>query len=258
MRRRLKGQAGMSLVEATIILLVLMMLTGVLAPSIFDYVHDAQLVLVKEDCEAIGVSIARLVRDVGPCLTKGFAPNNCLVATRVDILESLGSDPFLDPLTATIFGGPGAANIALHNWNDGIVGGVLGPNRDTFERQLVWNAPAYPVPGPWQWQFMMPKFGLGWRGAYLEGPIEPDPWGHKFLVNTGFLSVAYNDAGIPGTGQGEQWGGWNYDVFCISAGPNGVIQTPYADDVLIAAGVPRGGTRRGGDDITYTIQGDTR
>ena len=65
---KVEGQTGISLVEATIILLVLMLLTGVLAPSIFDYFRDAQMVKVKEDCEAIGVSVARLVRDVGPCL----------------------------------------------------------------------------------------------------------------------------------------------------------------------------------------------
>ena len=43
--------------EVTIMLLVLM-LTSVLAPAIFDYVKDAQWVKVKEDCEAIAVSVA--------------------------------------------------------------------------------------------------------------------------------------------------------------------------------------------------------
>ena len=36
--RKFKGQKGLSLVEVTIMLLVLMLLTSVLAPSIFDFV----------------------------------------------------------------------------------------------------------------------------------------------------------------------------------------------------------------------------
>ena len=40
--RKFKGQKGLSLVEVTIMLLVLMLLTSVLAPSIFDFVNDAR------------------------------------------------------------------------------------------------------------------------------------------------------------------------------------------------------------------------
>ena len=87
--RGLRHAAGMSLVEATIILLVLMLLTAVLAPSIFDYVHDAQTVKVKEDCEAIGVSVARMVRDVGPCI-RFFGPGPCTVQNRIEVLFSEG------------------------------------------------------------------------------------------------------------------------------------------------------------------------
>ena len=84
--RRLRNRTGLSLVEVTIILLVLMLLTGVLAPSIIDFVRDAQWVKVKEDCEAIGVSVARMMRDVPPCFRLvGTEP--CTVANRVDLLD---------------------------------------------------------------------------------------------------------------------------------------------------------------------------
>ena len=42
MKSRLKSNAGMSLVEATIILMVLAILTAVIAPSAADYVNDAR------------------------------------------------------------------------------------------------------------------------------------------------------------------------------------------------------------------------
>ena len=52
--RSWNSERGMSLVEATIILMVLAILTSVLAPSIGDYVNDARQVKAKEDLEALG------------------------------------------------------------------------------------------------------------------------------------------------------------------------------------------------------------
>ena len=91
MTRRLTGARGLSLVEVTIMLLVLMTLTGVLAPSIMDFVRDAQWVKAKEDCEAIGVSVVRLMRDVGPCF-KFDGTGACTKANRADLLYSDGPD----------------------------------------------------------------------------------------------------------------------------------------------------------------------
>ncbi|MCX6551586.1 MAG: hypothetical protein NTY02_11400, partial [Acidobacteria bacterium] len=85
------NERGLSLVEATIILLSLMVLTGVLAPGVRDYVNDARDVKVKEDCEAIGVSVARLLRDVGPCVRMdGRLP--CVIQNRADLLISEGGE----------------------------------------------------------------------------------------------------------------------------------------------------------------------
>src|SRR5205823_5245010 len=89
MRSRIQQQTGMSLIEATVILMVLGLLTSVLSPSIGDYVNDAKQVKVKEDCEAISTTIARMVRDIGPCLkVNGSAP--CTKSNRVDVLHSEG------------------------------------------------------------------------------------------------------------------------------------------------------------------------
>jgi hypothetical protein len=115
MRRRTAEERGLSLIEVTIMLLVLMLLTGVLAPSIVDFIKDAQWVKVKEDCEAIGLSVARLTRDVGPCLKfNGTGP--CTKANRVDVLYSDGPDVTVTDLSgdATIVypgGGQAAADL---------------------------------------------------------------------------------------------------------------------------------------------------
>ncbi len=89
--KRAGAQHGLSLVEATIILMSLLVLGGVLAPSIKDYIEDAKMVKVKEDCEAIGLSIARLLRDVGPCVKiDGRQP--CTMFNRADLLISEGHE----------------------------------------------------------------------------------------------------------------------------------------------------------------------
>jgi hypothetical protein len=237
----------LSLVEVTIMLLVLMLLTGVLAPSIFDFVNDAKWVKVKEDCEAIGISVARLTRDVGTCLKfNGTRP--CTKYNRVDLLYSDGPDVEQGSLgweAQTDFSDPGIYSGSL-NWDNDDQRG------DSMEHQFIDNGsgPAYLTPADLRtYASGGPYFNLGWRGAYLSPPVAPDPWGHRYLVNTVFLSVALDAP--HGTGEGERSGGWSHDVFCISAGPNGLYETSFS-------GNNTHGVYRKGDDFIYVISGDTR
>jgi hypothetical protein len=245
MKQTLKNERGLSLVEVTIMLLVLMLLTGVLAPSIFDFVNDAKWVKVKEDCEAIGLSVARLTRDVGPCL-KFDASQKCTKDNRVDILYSDGPDVLDDDLLGSgeyFFDGPGTTAMHL-NWRKDDLRG------DSMEDQFVTNMPFYGTPAALgNFNAVGPQFNLGWRGAYLSSPIGPDPWGHRYLVNSVFLAVAVDAEG--GTGEGKKSGGWSNDTFCISAGPNGLYETAFG-------GNGKGGVTREGDDFIYIISGDTR
>lgn len=252
---RFKSQKGMSLVEATIILLVLMLLTSVLAPSIFDYVNDAKDVKVKEDCEAIGTAIARLTRDVGQCLKKNPSlvvanATNCTKANRVDLLYSDGSDPAFNTSASNTFSVPG--NSSTGSW-------VLSSNdnEDTLENHLVKNTPisapvntGYSVPTQASFLNPLPTFGRGWRGAYVSSPVGPDPWGHRYSVNSMFLSPASDATDAAGEGGS----GWTYDTVCISAGRNETLETEYRVE---GSGGFRG-TSRGGDDFIYVIAGSSR
>jgi type II secretory pathway pseudopilin PulG len=246
MTRRLKGQRGMSLVEATIILMVLATLTAVLAPSMGDYVEDARNTKAKEDVEAIGTSIARLTRDTGqPCLQ--VAAGACTLANRVGLLETAGNDPAID----TSAGFATAYTFTVANSIDGAVarnwkasGATNITAVDQADDQFVSNIPAYAGPN-----FTLgggPKSGLGWRGAYLTGPIGGDPWGNRYEANTVFLTVATNSGA--GTGEGQLSGGWSSDVIVISAGSNSTLQTAVGS---------LGGVAKG-DDVTFVLQGSTR
>lgn len=244
--RRVRGQRGLSLVEVTIILLVLMLLTSVLAPSIWDFVHDAQWVKVKEDCEAIGISFSRLVRDVGPCV-RASAATGCTLANRVDTLVSDGAATV--PGLGTAFS---SSYMASTNWATS----PNATNTDSMERQFVLNSPNYATPMalfPTRYP-VGPQFGLGWRGAYLAPPIGPDPWGSRYYVNAGFFAVAItatssSDEGAPGHS-------WERDVVCLSPGPDQVISTPFASPSALTTSMY--GTQRSGDDFVFVISGSSR
>lgn len=239
----IQRQSGMSLVEATIILMVLALLTSALAPSISDYVNDARQVRVKQDCAVIGTSIARLTRDVGRCL-KASAAAGCTKSNRVDILYSDGPDVVAEDLTGNAVPFSSADVQDSLNWDKDDTRG------DSMQRQFVTNGPRYGTPATLgTYSIPGPQFGLGWRGGYIEDPVGADPWGNRYLVNTAFLMVALDASA--GHGEGNRGGGWSQDVFCLSAGSNELFETPFG-------GQGFGGTLRGGDDTIFIVAGDSR
>src|SRR6266545_844366 len=239
----------MSLIEATIILMILFLLTAVMSPAVGDYIEDARHTKGKEDVEAIGLSVVRLQRDVGNCL-KLLATTACTKANRIDILRSTGPDVVAANLgTAATAYADADVDPNPINWDkdqDANVG-------DTMESQFVLNTTAlYPTPAdstPTGYTLSGPASGLGWRGAYMSAPIGTDPWGKVYLVNTAFLVVATDST--DGTAEGDRRGGWSRDTFVISAGPNGNYDTPFG-------GNANHGTTIGGDDLIYIVRGDTR
>src|SRR2546428_638150 len=63
--QRLSSAAGLSLVEATIILAVISVLTAIMAPSVRGYVQTAQTSAAKNDCEEISAALTKFLVDVG-------------------------------------------------------------------------------------------------------------------------------------------------------------------------------------------------
>ena len=252
MSRKLKGQHGMTLVEATIILMVLSLLTAVFAPSIADYVNDAKDTKVKEDLGIIGTAIIRTVRDSQvACLVSTTPGNGCTLTNRVELLRSDGANPSVDATLAPDFTPPLTTTTTTPiNWA-GDAQAPTGANLDEMEDQFIKNAPLYTGPSG-SYAKGGPGLGLGWRGAYVDSPMGADPWGFRYQSNTVFVNVANNAAA--GTGEGQQSGGWHHDLIVISAGRNGLIETPFAT----ASGSGAGATVRGGDDVVYIVSGSTR
>jgi type II secretory pathway pseudopilin PulG len=236
----------MSLIEATIILAVLAFLTAMTAPSMRAYVRDAQDTKAVTDAKTIGSALERMLTDVGETAVlrdgNGSAstdPPSHASSNLVDLLVSDGSTPTLTVSRAT-------PNSNGTDWTTSV--------NNTFVQKLSYflatntpsNTSANAYRGPSQMSVSShfdPTSGstfnseYAWRGAYLTS-IGPDPWGNRYAVNVEFLQHPL------GTGPS---GNVN-DVYVVSAGNNGTVDTRYDVD----------GVTPGSDDVVYVISGGTR
>ena len=247
MRMR-NSERGMSLVEVTIILAVIGLLTSVAAPSISDYIEDTRQVRAKHDVQAIGGAIVRLVRDTGMgCLSTTPSPLStaCTKTNRVDLLLSTGNYPVTTAADYAAPGGTNSAAAANNNWMGGTTPVGVANRRPIWE-QFVDNAPGYPSVTFTAGGGAKP--GSGWRGAYLES-AGPDPWGFVYQANTMFLLPASNASA--GATNGLVNGGWINDVIVISPGRDSTIATPFGSDTTGATAVT-------GDDLVYIVSGSSR
>ena len=252
--RKWNAEKGMSLVEATIILMVLAILTAVIAPSAGDYVSEARNIKAKEDVESIGTGLMRMLRDTGSRCVRYNGAVDCTKANRVDLLVSAGNDPNTVTATEYTYADGDEVISSIDNWIPGATA-PSGDNRGTIEDHLIENDSAggaytdvsFTAGGG-------PRMNLGWRGAYLNGPTGGDPWGYKYQVNTVFLGVATDatDVGaiVLDTAEGMRGSGWKKDVLVISAGANGSVDTPWASAAV--------GTSAVADDVIYVVKGSTR
>lgn len=260
-RRRRPG--AWSLIELTIILIVLSILCAILAPVIGRFVRNARIVRCREDVQALGICMWMFFEDTAlPHFLQDGSPNpaagawgsrpSLLPANRVNLLVSDGHIPQVNPFLLT---GPiwaTAVNLA---------------HVDFFENHITRNTPgsspvnAYLTPldldkgvgSPLlgDWMFARRSSGgfnseFAWRGPYMTGPIDPDPWGNRYASNVIYLDPLVG--GDPNVVHVQGYSGWTYDCVVLSAGPDGEVDTEYSAD----------GLTPGDDDILYTVCGNSR
>lgn len=247
----------MSLVEATAILMVSSILTSVLSPSIYEYVQDARAMKAKEDVEGIGIAIVRLLKDTGfPFLVEDAtvtALDRFKNLNRADLAISSGNTPAVQ---SGVVSGATTNEGGLQtdvSWTDSI---AETDGKVSLYNQLVANTPAYPNPtaalstanpaAP----AGLGAFSLGWRGAYLNGVVAPDPWGFRYACTTAFLGTGTNVGTGPINHSGEAGFGWTHDAKCLSAGRNNQIETNFRND---AGATTFSGTQN--DDVVFVVSG---
>ena len=167
-------------------LVAMTILSGLSAPAITDYIEDAKLVRARHDVATIGVSLVRLFNDVGfeRARPRGWMTYSLLV-------------------------GAGAAPAAMNDRTAAWAVPTGGDRVGLLDDQLLTNGADY-----------MPFLSVerpGWRGAYLQQGVGPDPWAHRYAVNVGAMR---RDA----------------DIFVVSAGADGLVTVSYDADGLGPAG----------------------
>ena len=219
---------------------IIFILAGALLPVVSDSINTARLVRAQNDVSQIAIALVNFQRDVGPFLAgDGNVANlNATVAASphgVDLLVSAGDVPALaNDADASSFvqtqtpGGVSEALLvapnvgaSLHRWVDSAV-------VDLLDNQLRVNRHGY----------AMTRSGprTGWNGPYLSREIGADPWGNRYMINTGNLKESPKRSGQCAA----------CAVFVISAGPDGTLQTPF-DQPVVNANIM-------GDDIGVRVQ----
>jgi prepilin-type N-terminal cleavage/methylation domain-containing protein len=200
---------GFTLIELAVVLAMIATLALVLIPSVAMFVNDSRVAQAHADCQAIADAIVHFYRDSGfyPQWDRADQGGPGDAGSRVQLLISTGRVPFEDQHS---------------EWTTGTAG--------LLSNQLLWNAAGYAR--------RTAVFQFGWNGPYLSSDIGPDPWGNRYVVNIGLADAEPGLQGKDGHVKNAVW--------VLTAGPNGVIETPHSLDILTAA--------LRGDDIGVRIQ----
>lgn len=233
------SERGFTLVEVTVILLVLVILSTIMLPQIGGYNRLARFVRVKEDLGAICSVIKAMLDDVG----------------EGAIFEEAGYDhpPVRTWATGLLIGegdkpsGPDGESEGRAKWRldyfdmfdvETATGEEISFQVDKLGNHLIANTPMGDAGNRWRTPSDMAQgFNslFAWRGPYMNDQISPDPWGNRYGVN---VFALYSP---PEVGPLDRF---SSAVVCLSAGPDGNIDTDFNQ--------PYGWTT-GDDDVTALL-----
>jgi type II secretory pathway pseudopilin PulG len=199
---------GFTIIEMAVLLTVLSLLGALIVGAAGDVLDRSRMIQARDEVAEIGRSIAEFYVDTG------FFPSSRDVVGGRPGSERLGVLISSAPL-------PDATNAARY-W--------VTSRADDMAAHLTTNERAYTP--------HTPGASHSWKGPYLSRVATADPWGSAYLINVFYLDgdVAVRDV------SGEPLGA----VFVLSAGPNGVVETPYfqaREEALLY-----------GDDVGYRLR----
>jgi type II secretory pathway pseudopilin PulG len=201
------SHGGFTILEVVLTLTITMALVAGLVPVMASTVRDARTARATADLAAMAIQLQTALTDMG---LGYYTTTGTGGGTKVQLMVSDGDMP-----ACTTAGAPCAG--AGSSWNRLVNLGTV----DFIENHLVANRPGGSVANDYSL-----AGGTPWRGPYLNAPIDPDPWGNRYMVNADRFNVI-----IP-------------DTNALSAGPNETVETAWSGNPLVA----------GGDDLIVLVQ----
>lgn len=237
-RRRGPGDRGMTIIETTVMLSVLFILAGVMSPIVSESVTTARAVKAKNDAAMIATGLLNFQRDVGADALSYGSGRGTRFQRLADVLMSEGNAPRTEGSDEQEFAlEAAAAGSALGLRPGRVLENMRALRRkwmevssDLLDDHFVTNRRGYRLRAPGEYG--------GWNGPYLSASLKGDPWGNRYLINTCWLDGGSTAADASGTPRRA--------VYVVSAGANGVIETPYEQPITDA--------RAYGDDIVVRVQ----
>jgi prepilin-type N-terminal cleavage/methylation domain-containing protein len=212
---RYKAARGFTMIEMVVVLGIIAVLVGVLTPIVSSYIDQARVARAQADLKAIGDAISNFEKDVGryPMYTAGAPLTDA--GANVVRLEGPG---------ALVAESSGTSAWTSNTPTDLVDCVATSPacTKDTFDNQFVANGSAYPTS-------TNPAKQFKWKGPYLT--VDADPWGNKYVVNIIHAKSTSTRA-----------------CFVLSAGPDGIISTPFEMNLANSNFSPLG------DDLIYRIK----
>ncbi len=228
-RKGVVDTRGFTLVEVTIILLVLVILSSIMLPQLGNFNRLARRVKVGEDVGALCASVKKWLDEVmlgGPYVRPGGGVDN--PRDPIGLLVGPGNSPIVSaaivgqaPRTSSdIWNAPVIAQNAFSVETDGVLHNSVEFDTDLLFNHLQVNNPqglSVDFRERYKNVIELPSVGswFGWRGPYFN-ELTPDPWGTRYSVNTFGLHVGPSGA--------------SDDIFstavvCISFGPDKTAST---------------------------------
>jgi len=186
----------LTLVEMTIILSVIAILSAVLVPTVMSHISQSRILRAKQDVKTLGNAIARLYQDTAFVPKTNDSRNGGPGVHAVDLLVSPGNAPALP-----------AKSTGVAQWATGTT--------DMLGNHLYNNVPGYRLKSSNE----MP----GWNGPYIASTPAPDPWGNRYMINVVHLDPTPNVL--------DSSGNLKSAVFVLSAGENGIAETFFDQPV---------------------------
>ena len=238
-------ERGITIIETTVILSVLFILAGAMAPIVSESVNTARAVKARNDASMIAMGLVNLQKDLGgDALSFGGAV--AVVGRSLalpNMLASEGADPEVDgaddvvetAIALPILAAPGQQTAAM---SGRARRGALRAERRKWRETRAEALDDHLRTNRHGYRYRRPGEYGGWNGPYVSAQIAGDPWGKKYMINSQFLDGSASVADADGNPRKA--------VFVISAGADGVIDTPFEQPIVDALAY--------GDDIVIRIQ----